>query len=678
MKLKLISRFFFPASLLIFCFYIYGLFTPFLGFYWDDFPYTWFEVAKGVQGTVRAIALDRPILALFYAVPMSLFGEKPLVWQIFAIFARWLFSLSVFSFLQSFWPKREKINQAITLLVLVFPGFTQQWISVIYSHVFLVLSLYFLSLTIFTKNLQNKKKSILKTIFSVVLALICMAAMEYVIGLELLRPLLIFLYQKRINKNKSFIEILKVSFQKWLPYLIGLFLFVIYRVFLASSVLYRVQNINGLISSPFQTIIRLLGAQIKNMYKSTIPAWGAVLTPFYNIDFSTSFGKVHLVFLGILLIFSAIFIFLQQRIIITNQDAQIDRKSWVKEAIPLSLCILFFSGMPFWAANLIPGIDFPNDRFLLPFMLGSTLVVFIALEFVLKNKWIWSIFFCALFSLSGAYQLYNANIYRNEWDQFTQFFQQISWRIPALAENTILVTDELTFTHYSDNSLTAALNWLYAQKPIESSLPYLLNYTSNRLGTSLPSLSAGTTIHQNFRIFDFEGSTDQMVVFYHQPPGCVHIVDPSLDHLNPLISPNLREAASLSNSDLIKQTENKNKVFFVEDQTSKSWCYFYQKASLAYQNRNWEEIARLGDTAFNIDDYPNDASERIPFIFGYAYTGQFEKAVQITQTIHQISDLYRPMLCETWKLIRENKPDIVDGQETFSNLENQLNCIQFE
>lgn len=649
-----------------------------MGFYWDDFPYTWFKVANGIQGTMRAITLDRPVLALFYALPMSILGEKSLAWQFFAIITRWLYTLSMYGFLQALWPNRKQSNQQITLLLSVFPGFTQQWISVIYSHAFLIFSLYFLSQIIFIRNLKAKKPSLIKTSFSVILAVVSMTATEYFVGLELLRPLIIFMHERGKDKTKITFDLFKKTFITWLPHLFGLLLFIAYRLFFASSALYKVQNVDNFLLTPISTLWGLITTQIKNIYTSIVPVWGAVLTPFSNTEFSSLYGKIHLTYLGILLIISALFVLLLQAKFITYQENLMDKVSWIKEAIPLSLCILFFSGIPFWAANLIPGIDFPNDRFFLPYMLGSTLVIFIVLEFISKKKWILSIFFCVLFSLSGAYQLYNANIYRNEWDQFTQFFQQLSWRIPSLDNDTILVTDELPFIHYTDNSLTAALNWLYATEPLTNSLPYLLNYTNNRLGTSLPSLNAGTTIHQNYRIFAFDGSTDQMIVFYHQPPGCVHIVYPSLDHLNPLISPILREAANLSNSDLINQTENKNKVFFVEDKTTDSWCYFYQKASLAYQNQNWEEIARLGDMAFNIDDYPNDASERIPFIFGYAYTGQYEKAVQITLTIQQISDLYRPMLCETWKLIEENTPKNHEIQNSLALVENQLACNQPE
>jgi hypothetical protein len=677
MKIKHYSHYYFPVLLLFLCLCVYGALTPFLGFYWDDLPYTFFEIANGVKGTIKAIALDRPVLSLFYALPMSLFSEKPFVWQIFALFSRWLFTLSIFNFLQAFWPKREKANQAITLLLLVFPGFTQQWISVIYSHAFLVLSIFFLSLTIFTNNLQKEKPSILMTIYSIILGLICMAAMEYVIGLEFSRLMIIYLIQKRKSTHSSFKDLVLDSIRIWLPYLAELILFIIYRIFFASSILYSVQNISGFLTSPVKTFLGIIGSQIKNIYTSIIPTWGKLFTSFSSIDFSTTYGKIHIIFIGFLVVMAIVFILLQEKSVISKQPIPEPESRWIKEAIPLSLCMLFFSGLPFWTANLIPGVDFPNDRFLLPFMLGSTLIIFSALEYVMIRKWIWSILFCILFSLSGAYQLYNANNYRNEWDRFTDFFQQLSWRIPSITENTIFVAEKLPFTYYSDNSLSAALNWLYAKDPLDQTLPYLINYTDNRLGTSLPSLNAGTTILHNYRIFTFNGNTDDMVIFYHQPPGCVHIADPSLDPLNPLMPPILRDVSSRSNSSRINQSKNRNSVFFVEEkQTNESWCYFYQKASLAYQYKNWEEIVRLGDKAFAIDDYPNDASERIPFIFGYALTGNIDTAVDLSQIVHQISILYDPMLCETWKLIEEKIPGVMQNQESFTTFKNQLNCQQ--
>ncbi len=668
------SRFVFPVFLLFICILVYGIFAPFMGFYWDDFPYTWYKVADGVQGTTSAIYLDRPVLALFYALPVSILGEKPLVWQLFAIITRWLYTLSMYGFLQSLWPNRKHSNQNIALLLSVFPGFTQQWISVVYSHAFLVLSLYFLSLIVFVRNLKADHPSKVKTFISVVLAAISMAAMEYVVGLELLRPIIIFINEREKGKTEITFDLFKRTFLKWLPSLIGLLLFIAYRLFLASSILYRVKNINNYVFTPISTALELFAAQIKNIYTSIIPVWHVIFSPFSKMDLSSRYWKFHLGFIGVLLFLSALFLFLQNKEQIRDQVSPDKDNQWIIESLLLSTFMLFFAGVPFWVVNLKPSIDFPNDRLLLPFMLGSTLVVFIALELIRKMKSIWSILFCIVFSLSGTYQLYQAKIYWDEWDYFNRFFQQLSWRMPSVAENTIFVTKQLPFTHYTDNSLTAALNWLYAKDITEHQLPLMMNYTNIRLGTSLPSLEPGIKINQNYRIFSFNGSTDRMIIFYHQPPACVHIADPSLDPLNPLVPEEIREAARLSNNTLILKDENKNDVFFIEDEPQVSWCYYYQKASLAYQFRDWETIAHLGDSAFSINDYPNDDSERVPFIFGYAHTGQWEKAIQFTQITNQVSNLYQPMLCEVWKIIDEDTSDDHLKKNALAIIERELAC----
>ncbi len=185
----------------------------------------------------------------------------------------------------------------------------------------------------------------------------------------------------------------------------------------------------------------------------------------------------------------------------------------------------------------------------------------------------------------------------------------------------------------------------------------MINYTKARLGKSLPSLEPGTTIQQNYRIFTFSGSSNQLILFYHHPPGCVHLADPDLDVLNPLIPKDLRPYASVSRLDLISSQENQNPVFFITADSDATWCFYYQKASLAVQNQDWKEAARLGDIAFGLDDYPNDASERLPFIEGYAMIGDWEKAKLYSDQTIQVSALYKPMVCKLWEKITQRSKD---------------------
>ena len=654
MLTKFLKKDRFPLLLLLVCFLAYGLFIPFLGFYWDDFPYIWFKHTTGIAGVVKALALDRPVLGIFYALPMTFLGESPWIWQIFAILCRWIFILSVFGFINRVFPDNRKENKFLILLFTVFPGFTQQWISVIYSHAFLIFALYFFSLSLFIEQVDHEEYHWTKLILPASLSVLCLLASEYMAGMEVLRPLIIYKIISRKYSENPISERIKKTLAKWAPYLFAILFFIFYRVFIASSVLYKVQKLDSLTTNTFSTILNLIQVQLFNIYTSTVIAWSQIFTPFLNLDLSSLFTKIYL---GITAIVFMITLLMAIWLKPLNPQQPINGKKWGLEVLVASLLSLFFVGIPFWVANLRPEIHFPNDRIFIPFMLGSSALAFLLVWLSRKKLIIFSLLFSLIFSLSLSYQVYQANNYRTEWDYLKQFFQQISWRIPSLEENTILVTDELPLRYYSDNSLTAAFNWVYSKESENYQLPYMINYTKARLGKSLPSLKPGTKITSNYRTFSFQGSTDQLILFYHTPPGCVHLADPDLDLYNPLISKEIRPAAALSRLDLIKNNEIKNSVFYVKNNPDSSWCFYYQKASLAVQNQDWEKAAKLGDIAFSLKDYPNDASERLPFIEAYAMSGEWEKAIALSNQTIQISNLYKPMVCKLWERIDQNAKD---------------------
>lgn len=649
----------FPFVLLFLCVLTYGLLIPYLGFFWDDFPYLWFDHVAGPVGTVKALALDRPILGVFYILPLSILGESPIVWHFFSILCRWIFILSVFSFLNQVFPKHKTYNKFIILLFLVYPGFSQQYISVVYSHAFLIFALYFYSLFLFSKSIRTGK-FIWLGLISIVLSLICMAATEYVVGLEILKPLIIYKSIIENHHDSNLVEKIKKSIFLWMPYFVAGLLFVIYRIFFASSVLYKFQQLDKIAASPLETFCQFISKQFMNIYRATFMAWGQIFNPLSLMDSSSLFSILYIFILAIVAILSFFLIFhFTRRMKIIKIE-----KPYFFQLLIGSLLTLICAGMPFWAANLQPALEFPSDRFLLPFMLGASIILFLVILFISRNRAMFSIIFGGILGLSVSFQIHQANNYRNEWDSFRDFMDQISWRIPSLEENTLLVTDELPLKFYSDNSLTAAINWVYADRFQKGTLPYLINYTKARLGKSLPSLNPDTRVVHNYRTHVFSGNTNQMILFYHQPPGCVHIADPELDVYNPLISPAIRPSMSLSRPDLILLDEKQEPAFFLSNTHPETWCYYYQKASLYVANQNWKKAAELGDIAFALDDYPNDASERVPFIEAYAMDSQWEKAINLTKITYQVSNLYQPMLCELWERILERTDSNISVDQT--------------
>jgi len=61
------------------------------------------------------------------------------------------------------------------------------------------------------------------------------------------------------------------------------------------------------------------------------------------------------------------------------------------------------------------------------------------------------------------------------------------------------------------------------------------------------------------------------------------------------------------------------------------WCYYFEKAELARQMRDWEQVTRFGDEVRKLGLTPGDATEWIPFVEGYIHAERYEDARQVCQ-----------------------------------------------
>jgi hypothetical protein len=105
------------------------------------------------------------------------------------------------------------------------------------------------------------------------------------------------------------------------------------------------------------------------------------------------------------------------------------------------------------------------------------------------------------------------------------------------------------------------------------------------------------------------------------------------------------------------------------------WCYYFEKADLARQVRDWAEVTRLGEIAFKLDDHPNDPVERFVFIEGYAHEGQWDRAVKLSRASYQVSKAYvGPLLCLLWARIETETADSAGRQDALSEIKTIFSC----
>ncbi|HSK65781.1 MAG TPA: hypothetical protein VK888_02560, partial [Anaerolineales bacterium] len=234
----------------------------------------------------------------------------------------------------------------------------------------------------------------------------------------------------------------------------------------------------------------------------------------------------------------------------------------------------------------------PASRFTLPFMLAVSLILAGLLQFVPARFRYAAL--AVLIGLAAGRQFLWSVEYLRDWQAQKNLFWQMTWRAPGLKPDTVvLMNEELSLS--ADNSLSAPLNWIYAPNASADRIGYVLFYPTNRLEASLPSLQPGLPIAYDYIAGRFHGNTSQAVAFYFDPPACLRLLEPDIDSNNRFLPAEsmMREASALSNADRILVSNGSMIPEIYGPEPEHGWCYHFQKADLARQLGDWEQVVEL-------------------------------------------------------------------------------------
>ena len=219
-------------------------------------------------------------------------------------------------------------------------------------------------------------------------------------------------------------------------------------------------------------------------------------------------------------------------------------------------------------------------------------------------------------------------------------------------------------------------------------MDYFIFYPTNRLNASLPALQKDVPIHYAYLAGEFNGNTSDALAFYYDPPACLRLLEPGLDAKNRFIpdASLMREASALSNTDRITAEKSFVMPAIYGPEPEHGWCYYFQKADLARQMGDWEEVVRLGDKAFKLNDYPNNPIERFVFIEGYAHVGEWDRAIEYSKVSYKVSkDFVGPLLCQLWERVEAETTESPEGDalsgeavskrnEAFAEVQSKFAC----
>jgi len=672
-----IPTWFTPFALAFIVILSYGLKISELGFYWDGWPFIYFFNRLGPDRFVEIQGDNRPLTALILAQTTRIFKDVPIRWQIFGLICRWTSAVALWWTLrqlwQVFWPKRLYQVTWIALLFVIYPSFTQQSIAIVYSPILILFSLIIISFGAMVK--ANRGNHWFWWLVSWVCAGYNMFALEYFIGLEFLRPILLWLLngKEKIQKRKH----LEKTLLQWSPYLVLMIL----RFFALPMSNYGVGVIASMESEPFGTMVVFLQTVFSDLMEVTFLAWEqAFQGPFLLIGKSETQILYRWV-LAVAGVFCLLFLLKVPTELSEKAQQILSTPGNKKVLILFGVACMVCAGVPFWAVPLDLDLRFPENRFTLPLMIGASITLVGLIESVSKSKLKKIIIMALLVSAAAGFHLRTAVNYQIESRLQKDFIWNLVWRIPSLKPGTLILADGFPFEFSDDEAAASLINLAYQSDNQDEVLPYSFLFITGALGDELPALEKGLPTKQDFGPLNFTGSTSQAILVYYSGDSCLRVLNPEYDDLGQKYPGFLSEGIPLSDPNNILEVNGKinkrNLFMYFGEEPPSTWCYRYQKAELARQYGQWDRIVKIGDLVFKYDYLYHAPEELFPFIEGYAMTGNFKRAAELTYEALSNTRTLRPELCKIWERVNDAKLPVDNVPFIFDEVYGELDCSSF-
>jgi len=645
-----------PIVLFAVTFAAYGVFAAQQGFHWDDWGLIGMMSLQGPRALLDYFARARPLWGYFYVATISLFGTNLLAWQVFALLMRGLAAVTLWWSLRLTWPRREGFAFWAAVFALVYPGFSQHSIAVAYSHYSMMLAMFYVSLGLSLLALRGGRRRGVTVITALTLSVLQIFSTEYFFGLELLRPILFWIVIREVELEPR--QQWKRTALAYLPYGLVVAAFVIWRGFFFESQLYQVSAQTPVLAS--------LPRQVwDGIWNSSVAAWVGV----FRLPSAEMGARLTFVYWLILLAAFAFFIFYPNRLKSDSADGVLDRAPFL-QWLGVGFLALLTAGIPFYAASLPVQLKFPDDRFTQPFAFGVSILLAAGLDLLPRSSWR-PVGASALVALAVGLQIQNAFNFREDWKAQKAYFWQLAWRVPALKSGTSILSERAPFQFTDDDALTFPTNWMYASKYVETNAIHQVSM-STRLNFQNDTIKFSQPLQGRLFTSDFVVSPEAIIVVQFAQPSCLRVLHPVYDADLPVAPRSRKATESLLGFGLpfLRREEaaalplsNMGQILPKSDSPARPpevifgsepphhWCYYFEQADLARSQRNWFEVARLGDKAFSVPYYPNNLAEYLPFIEAYARVGRVKEARKLTMETARQMPVLQSSLCALWQRV---------------------------
>jgi len=495
---------------------------------------------------------------------------------------------------------------------------------------------------------------------------------EYFFTLEVVRYFLIWVHINNSQKESIFKNFMLHSG----PFLALFLSAIVWRLFQESDeTAYSLVFLDNLKAAFFPAIVNQSLTSLKDIWYTTFKVWS---DSFYPAHLLTQQGQ-RIVFLysGLILITFITLVFYFR--LSSKKEVPEKNRGGLITLVVFGLVSIIVAGIPFWLAGLPVNERFFFTRWTIPFIIGSSILLVLIVDLVFKNRTLFIIIICALISFGVGTQFLVGNSFRHDWNDQNKLYWELIWRIPSLKENSVLFSEMLNFHYENSDELSSGINIALGEKNKHSSIPYFLFYLPERINTSiLPEVKKDLNVSGKRYYSAFKGNTSQALIIDFDPPSCLKILDPVLDQNNPKLETLTKQALFLSRLDLISRSStsdpNRAATDIIGSEPLKTWCYYFEKADLASQFKEWDAVGDLYQQVKEKRLSPRTGREYVPFIEGMSHLSKWEEASKLTSLSLEISPDLKPLLCTLWNRISNDTPASLEKTSVVSDMKIKLNC----
>jgi hypothetical protein len=231
----------------------------------------------------------------------------------------------------------------------------------------------------------------------------------------------------------------------------------------------------------------------------------------------------------------------------------------------------------------------------------------------------------------------NAVKYAEETSMFKMFWWQVSWRAPQLQKGTTLIADYPVGGAEEDYFVWGPASLIYypEKQNSEAIQPGLYAAVINSNTVSKILTRERQQYDNRKNIITYPNYRNILILTQPTSNSCVHTIDGTRLEYSHNERDSIRVVGAYSEIEhvLTDGAPHLPPMVVFGPEPARGWCYFYEKADLARQRGDWDEVLALGNEALDKEFVPQDSVEWIPFLQGYAIAGDVDHLREMAPVI---------------------------------------------